>query len=90
MNIMKLPTNITLGHCSNSRTAPPFQDEADLIAEALVREIASAQRWSAVVDAWNALLRVRHMSRQMLEELDKLESSPQGTALDRIERKEQT
>lgn len=38
--------------------------EADLVCEALVREIGRAGRWSAIVEAWEALLTVRHMQRQ--------------------------
>lgn len=40
-------------------------NEADLICEALVKEIAAGGRWSAVVEAWQALLTVRRMSRDM-------------------------
>ena len=39
-----------------------------LVREALVREIGEADRWSAVMDAWNALLHVRFMARAMLTE----------------------
>lgn len=44
------------------------ESEAALVCEALVREIANAQRWSTVMDAWNAILKVRSMSRDMAEE----------------------
>ena len=46
--------------------------EAQLICEALVREIRDAERWSAVVEAWEALLKVRHMARDMERELEHL------------------
>lgn len=44
-------------------------NERDLVCEALVREIRDASRWSAIVEAWNALLHVRHMSKGLIEEL---------------------
>lgn len=43
-------------------------NEADLICEALVREIARGGRWMAVVDAWQALLTVRRMEGNMTAE----------------------
>lgn len=43
-------------------------NEADLICEALVKEIARGGRWIAVVAAWEALLTVRRMSKGMEEE----------------------
>jgi hypothetical protein len=36
-----------------------IQREEDLICEALVREIGGASRWSARVEAWEALLSTR-------------------------------
>lgn len=47
---------------------PEVLREADLVCEALVREIAHAGRWSAVIEAWQALLAVRRISRTMAEE----------------------
>jgi len=44
-------------------------NERDLICEALVREIRDASRWSAVVEAWDALLKVRRMANSRIEEL---------------------
>ena len=43
----------------------PLAKEESLVCEALVREIGRAQRWSAVMDGWEALLRVRHMADAM-------------------------
>ena len=43
----------------------PLAEEESLICEALVREIGMAQRWSAVLDGFNALLHVRHMAAPM-------------------------
>lgn len=42
-----------------------LKKEESLICEALVREIAKANRWSAVVEAWYALLRVRLMAKDL-------------------------
>lgn len=53
--------------------------EADLVCEALVREIGNAQRWSAVVEAWEALLHVRRMSRDMQAEADHLAGARRAT-----------
>lgn len=41
------------------------------ICEALVREINRARRWSAVIEAWNALTHVRHMAGNMRQESNK-------------------
>lgn len=46
------------------------KDEMELVCEALVREIGSATRWSAVREAWFALLHVRHMWKQIHGERD--------------------
>lgn len=48
--------------------------ECDLVCEALVREIRDAKRWSAVVEAWEALLAVRRQTREL--ENDAKEDSP--------------
>ena len=47
---------------------PDFPQEESLICEALVREIIKSRRWSGVVDAWNALLHVRHMAKSLHDE----------------------
>lgn len=51
--------------------------EGDLICEALVREIGQASRWVAVREAWQALLTVRRMQKEMLDE-QKLFKTPSG------------
>lgn len=48
--------------------SPNFETEADLICEALVREIGRANRWIAIREAWLALLSVRRMAKQLNEE----------------------
>jgi hypothetical protein len=42
------------------------------VREALVREIRDAERWSAVVEAWEALQAVRRRARQMKNESEHL------------------
>lgn len=44
--------------------------EASLIQEELVRQIREADRWSAVVEAWQALLKVRRMAESLEAEPD--------------------
>ena len=46
----------------------PLTKEESLICEALVREMAQATRWSAVLDAFNALGHVRLMAGNMHRE----------------------
>lgn len=53
-------------------TESQVRREADLVCEALVREINSASRWTAVVDAWQALVHVRRMAREMEAEREHL------------------
>jgi len=43
-------------------------DRECLICEALVREIGRAQRWSAIEEAWSALLHVRQMGENLRQE----------------------
>jgi len=45
-----------------------FETEESLVCEALVREIALAKRWSAVIEAWDALLKVRRMAKDLKSE----------------------
>lgn len=45
-----------------------LEREACLVCEALVREMRDATRWQTIKEAWEALLAVRRMSKQMLEE----------------------
>ena len=47
---------------------PYFPQEESLICEALVREISKAQRWMSIVEAWQALLHVRHMAKSLHDE----------------------
>ena len=44
------------------------QIDLSLICEALVREISHAQRWSAIEEAWEALLHVRRFVKEMKSE----------------------
>ena len=48
-----------------------MEDES-LICEALVREIGRATRWTAIVEAWEALMYVRLMAAAMASERDHL------------------
>lgn len=52
--------------------------EASLVREALVREIHEAKRWSAVVEAWQALLKVREMANSIQNERTAQEQCAQG------------
>ena len=45
-----------------------FKKQGDLVCEALVREIGRANRWKAVQEGWDALLHVRAMQEQMMNE----------------------
>lgn len=45
-----------------------FGRQADLVCEALCKEIASASRWSAVENAWYAILQVRRMEKSLVAE----------------------
>jgi len=49
-----------------------FKRDGDLVCEALVREIYHATRWSAVMDTWRSLLKVREMQRQHIGEMEYL------------------
>ena len=49
-------------------TEDKFQREEDLICEALVREIGRASRWSARVEAWDALLSTRQEGEMLRNE----------------------
>lgn len=46
----------------------PVTNDEQLVCEALVREIGKAKRWTAVVEAWKALLKVRHMADELKSE----------------------
>ncbi|KKK70860.1 hypothetical protein LCGC14_2919720 [marine sediment metagenome] len=62
----------------------PLTKEESLVCEALVREIGRADRWSAVMDGWEALLHVRHMASamhieaRMFDEGRTTRSAPEG------------
>lgn len=45
-----------------------YPESLGLIREALVKEIRDAKRWSAIVDAWSALLHVRLRAKSLQEE----------------------
>lgn len=45
-----------------------FEHDGNLVCEAIIREIARASRWSAVMDAWKALLHVRQMQKSLSDE----------------------
>ena len=57
-----------------------IEREADLVCEALVREIGRAQRWQAVKEAHDALLTVRRISNQMAVEQRHLAGAQQQGA----------
>ena len=42
--------------------------EESLVCEALVREIGSADRWSAILEAWSSLMYVRKMAANLRSE----------------------
>ena len=49
-------------------TTSELEVKYGLIREALVREIRDADRWSAVVEGWEALLEVRRQARDLIRE----------------------
>ena len=53
---------------------------ASLVCEALCREIASAERFSHVEDAWRALLNVRRMEREMRAEVTSFSAATRSDA----------
>ena len=52
--------------------------DMQLVCETLVKEIESAQRWSAVMDAWRALLKVRRMGTELISEIEEKEPCAHG------------
>ncbi len=46
----------------------PLETESSLIQEALVRRIRDADRWQGVKEAWEALLKVQRVSKDMFDE----------------------
>ena len=49
----------------NIKEQKVYETEEYLIREALVREILEAERWQTIVSAWQALLRVKLMAKEM-------------------------
>ncbi len=47
---------------------PQHERDADLVCEALVREIRRAGRWTAIMEACGALLAVRRRAKDMSRE----------------------
>lgn len=55
--------------------------QSSLVQEELVRQIRNAKRWSAVVEAWEALIKVRWMANNMIKEQEMFESdNPAGSS----------
>ncbi len=46
----------------------PLETESSLIQEALVRRIRDADGWQGVKEAWEALLKVQRVSKDMFDE----------------------
>ena len=68
-----------LDYTAKNYETPLVKEEA-LICEALVREVVRATRWSAVLDAFNALGHVRIMAGNMHREAAQMEhSQPEPT-----------
>jgi hypothetical protein len=65
------------------RPGDKLEGEIALVCEALVREIGMATRWCAVMDAWQALLHVRLISKDMLSELRRHHDPIQPSATQR-------
>lgn len=45
-----------------------LQREADLVCEALLREIERAKRWQTIKTAWGAIQTVRRQERRLIED----------------------
>ena len=56
-----------------------YPESLSLIREALVKEIRDASRWSAIVDAWMALLHVRLRAKRLQEEKASLDGNKYET-----------
>ena len=52
---------------------PDIGVQSQLIQEALVKRIRDADRWSAVTEAWEALLKVQRMEKDMRTEREFIE-----------------
>jgi len=55
-----------------------FKKEGDLICEALVREMYQSRRWTAIVEAWQALMHVRQQQKNHCAEMEHLCRTPSG------------
>lgn len=73
-------TDDPMNHSGANIGTDKRQNEEDLMAEALVREIGRAGRWCAMVDAWHALLTVRRVGAAMKAEQDYLSCGSAGGA----------
>ena len=56
-----------------------YPESLSLIREALVKEIRDATRWSAIIDAWSALLHVRLRAKRLQEERAELDGKKYET-----------
>ncbi len=56
-----------------------LETESSLIQGALVRQIRDAGRWADVVEAWEALLKVRLIASKLLKEHKHLSQCHQGS-----------
>jgi len=65
----------TLDYTAKSYETPLAKEEA-LVCETLVREMAQATRWSAVLDIFNALGHVHLMADNMHREAARMEHGP--------------
>jgi len=61
MGIIKMENN-EMGRSNKTK------DECSGVCEVLVREISHARRWSAILDARLAILKVRQMARSLIAE----------------------
>jgi hypothetical protein len=64
---------------NRANRANDIQTEEDLICEALVREIGRANRWSARVDAWEALLATRREGESLRQEQKEIKQEQKET-----------
>lgn len=61
-----------------------FETESQLVREALVREIRDATRWSAIMEAWGALLNTRRKADALISETQQTEDMCQDEPKDSI------
>ena len=65
------------------------ESEESLICEALVREIGKAKRWSAIIDAWQALLYVRLKAKELQKEYKKLHGAGENASSNKDKKEEE-